>query len=367
MSDSTPYSVPKEPGRWRAIFLAAAVHAGLVAFLWIGIRWQNETPVSVDAEVWNLTPKEAAPEPRVTPPPTPPAPAPAPTPTPVPKEEPKPVVKAPPPPQVVTPSVVNPEIAIEREKKRKQEIARQREVERQERLAEDRREKLEAEKLQQAEKARQQKLEHRREQQADARAAEAKAAEEKHREDQHKRQLADEQHKKQLVEEQRKKQVAEEQHKKQLADEQRKKQLAEQQQKKQADAEAKAADDRRNQDLSRLQNQANAGSGGSGNAARSQGARADSGYVNRVGAKIKSNTAYNVPDDLSNNSAVEYAVELLPDGSVRGVTKQKSSGVPGFDAAVARAIQKSAPFPPDKTGSVPSGFTLIHRPKDSRP
>jgi colicin import membrane protein len=49
---------------------------------------------------------------------------------------------------------------------------------------------------------------------------------------------------------------------------------------------------------------------------------------------------------------------------VRGVTKHKSSGVPGFDEAVARAIQKSAPFPPDKTGSVPSGFTLVHRPKD---
>ncbi|MDB5825529.1 MAG: tolA [Herminiimonas sp.] len=361
MSDSTPYSVPKDPGRWRAIFLAAAVHAALVAFLWIGIRWQNETPVSVDAEVWNLTPQEAAPVPRVVPPPSPPAP----TPTPVPKEEPKPVVKAPPPqvvtPPVVTPPVVNPEIAIEREKKRKQEIARQHELERQEQLAEDRREKLQAEKL------REKKLEQRREQQADARAAEAKAAEEKRRDEQRKKQLVEEQHKKQLADEQHKKQLADEQRKKQIADEQRKRQLAEQQQKKQAAAEEKAADDRRNQDLSRLQHQANAGSGGSGTAARSQGARADPSYVQRVGAKIKSNTAYNVPDDLSNNSPVEYSVELLPDGSVRGVAKQKSSGVPGFDEAVARAIQKSAPFPPDKTGSVPSGFTLVHRPKDSRP
>jgi colicin import membrane protein len=343
MSESTPYSVPKEPGRWRAIFLAAAVHAALVAFLWIGIRWQNETPVSVDAEVWNLTPKEAAPEPRVAPPPSLPAP------TPVPKEEPKPVVQAPPrvvTPPVVTPPVVNPEIAIEREKKRQQEVARQRDEERREKLAEDRREKLEAEKRREAEKLREKKLEQRREQQADARAAEAKAVEEKRRDDQQKRKLL------------------EEQQKKQLAEDQRKKQLALQQQQKQAAAEAKAADDRRNQDLNRLQNQANAGSGGSGSAARSQGVRADSSYVSRVGAKIKSNTAYNVPDELSNNSAVEYAVELLPDGSVRGVTKHKSSGVPGFDEAVARAIQKSAPFPPDKTGSVPSGFTLVHRPKD---
>jgi colicin import membrane protein len=339
MSDSTPYSVPKEPGRWRAIFLAAVVHAALLAFLWIGIRWQNETPTSVDAEVWDLHPKEAAPVPQVAPSP----PEPTPTPAPVQKAEPKPVVKE--PAKVVTPSVENPDIAIEREKKHQQEVARKREEDRQEKLAEDRRERVDAEK--QAAKLREK-------QQAETRAAQAKMAEDKRKEEQRK----EDQHRKQLAEDQRKKQLAEEQHKKQLAEDLQKKQVA---------ADAKAADERRKQDLNRLQNQANAGSGGTGNAARSQGVRADSSYVSRVGAKIKSNTAYNVPDDLSENSAVEYSVELLPDGSVRSANKVKSSGVPGFDEAVARAIQKSAPYPPDKNGSVPSGFTLVHRPKDSRP
>ncbi|MBC7501741.1 MAG: TonB C-terminal domain-containing protein, partial [Herminiimonas sp.] len=106
------------------------------------------------------------------------------------------------------------------------------------------------------------------------------------------------------------------------------------------------------------------GSGGAGTAPKSQGGRADSGYVNRVGAKIKSNTIFNTPDSLDNNPSVEYEVSLLPDGSIRGIRKLKSSNVSGFDDAVQRAINKSAPFPPDQTGIAPTSFTLIHRPKD---
>ena len=37
-SVSYPYVVPDEPGRWSALALAAAMHAALFAFLWIGIR-----------------------------------------------------------------------------------------------------------------------------------------------------------------------------------------------------------------------------------------------------------------------------------------------------------------------------------------
>jgi colicin import membrane protein len=107
------------------------------------------------------------------------------------------------------------------------------------------------------------------------------------------------------------------------------------------------------------------GSGGSGQAAKSQGAsRADAGYAAKVGGKIRSNTVFNVPDELANNPAVEYSVDLLPDGSVRGIRKLKSSGMPGFDDAVRRAIEKSQPFPPDSSGRAPSGFTVSHKPKD---
>jgi colicin import membrane protein len=36
-----PYTVPPEPNRLPAIVLAVAVHALLLAFLWIGISWQK--------------------------------------------------------------------------------------------------------------------------------------------------------------------------------------------------------------------------------------------------------------------------------------------------------------------------------------
>jgi len=112
MTDAAPYSVPKEPGRWRAIILAVIVHIALLAFLWIGIRWQNETPVGVEAEIWSPQNHEAAarPEPPVQQKQAEPAP------------EPKPMVKEtppPPPPPVAEPVRENPDIALEREKERK--------------------------------------------------------------------------------------------------------------------------------------------------------------------------------------------------------------------------------------------------------
>jgi len=107
------------------------------------------------------------------------------------------------------------------------------------------------------------------------------------------------------------------------------------------------------------------GTGGTGTAPKTQGSRGNAEYTGRVGAKIKSNTVFNVPDNLPGNPAVEYAVELLPDGSIRRpIRKTKSSGIPGFDEAVLNAIEKSQPYPPDKSGSVPSGFNIVHRPKD---
>jgi colicin import membrane protein len=80
---------------------------------------------------------------------------------------------------------------------------------------------------------------------------------------------------------------------------------------------------------------------------------------------IISNTVFNVPPALAGNPAVEYAVELLPDGTLRNPPRKlKSSNVPGFDEAVLRAIEKSQPFPRDSKGVIPTSITISHRPKD---
>jgi colicin import membrane protein len=317
MTDAAPYTVPKEPGRWRAIALAALVHVALITFLWIGVRWQNETPIAVEAEIWTPRAIEAAPRPE------PPAPPPPPRPP-----EPKPVVKEIPKPQPVEtpkPPVAKPDIALEQEKKK-----RKLQEEKAQRLAEEREEERK------------------------------KLAREK--------ELAEAAKKKELADAAKKKDAAEQEKKEAAAADLKRKQLAEAKRKQQAEAEAKAeaqaAEARRQEDMNRLRNQAQAGTGGAGEAPKAQGSRADASYISRVGAKIKSNTTFNVPDDLPGNPSVEYSVELLPDGSLRGVRKLKGSGVTGFDEAVRRAIERSAPFPPDKSGSVPSGFTVSHKPKD---
>jgi colicin import membrane protein len=276
MTQATPYYVPKEPGRWRALALAAAVHAALFAFLWIGVRWQNDVPVAIEAEVWSPQIKEAAP-----PPPPIVKPEPEVKPEPMVKETPKPIVDRP---------VAKPDIALEREKKRKEQKAR------------------EEEKLRE-----QQRLEQQR---------------------------------------------AEQQKKLELA----KKEAAEKKRKEQAEQEH--LEKIRQDTLKRMLAQAGPATG-SGDAPQTQGPRGSAEYAARVAAKIKSNTVFVVPDNLAGNPAVEYAVDLLPDGSIRRpIRKLRSSGVPGFDEAVLNAIEKSQPFPPDKSGKVPSGFNIVHRPKD---
>lgn len=127
-------------------------------------------------------------------------------------------------------------------------------------------------------------------------------------------------------------------------------------------AEEQAAEKRHQEALERMT--AQAGGSGPGTAPRAQAGRADADYGSRVAAKIKSNTIFNVSDNLNGNPPVEFEVQLLPDGSLRSMRKVKPSGVPGFDEAVARAIERSSPFPPDRTGAVPTSFNVIHRPKD---
>ena len=333
MSDSTPYNMPKEPGRWRAILLATVVHAALFGLLWFGIRWQNETPVAVEAEVWSPQAREAAPRPK-------PVPEPEVKPEPAPPE-PRPVIKdVPKPPAVEEPAVKEPDIALEQEKKRIEEKKRlddekQKEKERLEKQRIEK-ERLEKERLEKArlEEERQQKL-------AEQRAEEKRIEKEK----QEKLAAA----KKKAEAEELRKKLAEEQ----AAAERLKEQLA---------AEEKAAEKRHQENLERMT--AQAGAGGASSAPKTQGGRADSGYAGRVGSKIKSNTVFDVSGALDGNPPVEYEVQLLPDGSLRSMRKIRSSGVPGFDEAVARAIERSSPFPPDRTGMVPSSFNVIHRPKD---
>ena len=319
MNAALPYAIPKEPGRGRAIALAAAVHAALLAFLWIGVRWQNDTPIAVEAEIWSPQIREAAPlsKPQVIEAPRPVTPA-AVRPTPQPVEK-----------------IVNdnkPDIALEQLKKRKAE-------QRKELLMEQRQEQEEAkEKTKEKERLKEKEKE--------------KEIEKVKKKAEEKRELNDKltQEKQQRAQQEKEQALL----KKAALD---KKRLHD-------DVEKKKLDKFQIDEMSRIQAGVS-GTGGAGTAPKSQGGRADPGYVQKVGARIKSNTIFNVGDDVDGNPAVEYRVDLLPDGSIRDIRKTKPSGVAGFDEAVRRAIEKSAPFPADKSGIAPASFTMTHRPKDS--
>ena len=85
-----------------------------------------------------------------------------------------------------------------------------------------------------------------------------------------------------------------------------------------------------------------------------------------LGDRIRSNIAFEVPRDWSRNDPAEYSVTLFPDGSVREVELRSSSGLPGFDAAVRTAIEKSQPYPTTGIPGSPPRFVLQSRPLEGR-
>lgn len=293
-ADRLDFGAHADPGSVRAFTLAVLVHLLLAAALTWGVRWTSSTPdVSFDAELWSSLPQQAAPAPvEAAPPPPPPPPAPSPR-----VEAAKPAA--------LTPDV---EIALEREKRRKQQ-----------KEAEDKKKALElAQKTEKADKAR------RAEEAAQAQAkltAEAKKLEAKKLENE-------------------KEQIA----------------------KKQAAASAAVQSKRHKEAVDRMMGQAGAtgGAEATGSAQRSSGPSAS--YGGKVAAKVKPNVIFT--DDISGNPEAVVEVRTTADGSIIGQRLIKSSGNRAWDDAVIKAIIRTETLPRDVDGRVPASLTIAFRPKD---
>ena len=134
----------RDPGAAASAALAFAVHAMLFVVLFFGIRWRTKQPEPVMAELWSRLPAIEAPRPA----PPPPVAEPKPAPKVEPKPEPKPEPRAEPKP------APKPDIAIEQEKKRKEEAEKKkREDELKAKAEAERREKELAEKRRREEQA----------------------------------------------------------------------------------------------------------------------------------------------------------------------------------------------------------------------
>lgn len=299
------FAPPPPPGRARALALALLAHVLLMLALTWGITWNRESQdMSVEAELWASVPQEAAPR-AAAPPPQPQVVQAPPVPQPAPPE---PKVEAPPPPAPPR----QPDIAVEREKRRQEEAERRRaELEQQKKIeARKRQEELEREK----------KLEARRK-----------------KEEQDRRELAE-------------RKAAEKKKQEELA-----KAKAREQQ------EARLRETLRQQQMDRMRSLAG-GTGrddAKGTADRSAGP-SDS-YAGRIRARVKPNITFT--DDIPGNPTAEIEVRMAPDGTITSKRVVKSSGVRSWDEAVLRALDKTEVLPRDVDGRVHSPLIIEFRPK----
>ncbi len=146
----------------------------------------------------------------------------------------------------------------------------------------------------------------------------------------------------------------------------REKKLAEEKKKKELEAKRKEeaeAKQRRDENLKRMAGLAGATGAptATGNAQKSSGGISSS-YAGRIRARIKPNIVF--LDELAKNPEAEVEVRTSPDGTIVGRKLLKSSGVPSWDEAVLKAIDKTETLPRNEEGVVPSPMTIIFRPKD---
>jgi colicin import membrane protein len=97
-----------------------------------------------------------------------------------------------------------------------------------------------------------------------------------------------------------------------------------------------------------------------GNSTKTAGPSAS--YAGRIKARIRPNITFT--DPISGNPLATVLVKLAPDGTIIDKRLVKSSGVPAWDAAVMRAIEKTEILPRDIDGRVPPPFEIDFRPQD---
>jgi len=320
-----PVLPPQSRSELRSFALALGVHVLLFSLLFIGVRWQTQRPVAVQAELWAPAPSAAPPAP---PPPAPPPPAPVVEPAPPPPVE---AAKPAPPPEA--PPASKPDIVLEKQKER-------------ERLERERRE-AEARKAEQARRDAERKEAERKEQLRKDQArkeAEAKKAEQVRREAERREAEA------KKAEQARK-------------DAER------------AQKEAQAQEKRRDDYVKRLMSQAGTSGDRSGSGAAGGPAGAATGgvsgaaegdYVAKLSSAIRANTVYQMPADLQGNPKAIFQVTVLPDCTIASVKLKRSSGVAAWDQAAERGIQRTDPLPRLPNGTCPRELEISRGPRDER-
>lgn len=149
---------------------------------------------------------------------------------------------------------------------------------------------------------------------------------------------------------------------KKLAEEKKKKELEAKQAKLKEQKDAEEREKQRKENMKRMAGLAGATGAPTATGTAKQSSGPSSSYAGRIRARIKPNIVF--PDELATNPSAEVEVRTSPDGTIVGRKLVKKSGVPSWDEAVLKAIDKTDTLPRNEEGVVPSPMTIIFRPKD---
>ncbi len=129
-----------------------------------------------------------------------------------------------------------------------------------------------------------------------------------------------------------------------------------------SDRVAKQAEKARQDQLKRMAGMAGAtgAPNATGTALRSSGA--SSGYGGRIVAHLKSFAVFS--DSIPGNPRTEVEIRVAPSGAIQGTRMLRSSGVPSWDDAVMRTLEKAQRLPLDNDGTVQNPTIISWGPND---
>ncbi len=166
-------------------------------------------------------------------------------------------------------------------------------------------------------------------------------------------------------EEEKRKEEAKREEQLRLKEEQERKQAELDRRKKEAEQKRKEEERLaavREEQMRRIMSQAGATGepSSTGTAARTAGPSAS--YAGRIIARLRPLSVFS--DAVAGNPKAEVRINVAPDGTIIGRTLTKSSGVPAWDEAVLRAIDKAESLPRDTDGRVQNPTLIVWGPKD---
>ena len=126
--------------------------------------------------------------------------------------------------------------------------------------------------------------------------------------------------------------------------------------------QAKALEAARADQMKRIQGLAGASGGADATGSAQRSAGPSAGYAGRIKAQVRPNIVFG--EQVAGNPTAEVEVRAAPDGTILGRRLVKSSGIPSYDDAVLRAIDKTAVLPRDVDGRVPGTLLLVFQPRE---